>query len=291
MRIAKYWAQVEHTLIDKAGKPLTVRLYGWSDRSQSDAEACARARGAKVSKLPSGGVSNAWYLYDDRPLREMVLEEHSTKESRVVITRSRVGTKVLNTDKVGFIDIDVYHDNHPTLGSAKRHGFFAKLFGKKDPMLEKEEQLRKWFSEHSRIGMRLYRTPNGFRGIFTHALLEPAAGDTQSLLSELGADPLYIRLCKGQECFRARLTAKPWRINGRMLSSAYPYTMFTDERQREECRANDEKMARLIDREAEDYAACRFVEQLGSSWVASEPGRVAELHDRLSGALTDKALA
>ena len=29
---------------------------------------------------------------------------------------------------------------------------------------------------------------------------------------DLGSDPLYVALCERQECFRARVSPKPWRI-------------------------------------------------------------------------------
>ena len=55
------------------------------------------------------------------------------------------------------------------------------------------------------FGFRIYRTRAGFRLLVTSGTFDPSAAETLALLKEFGSDPLYIRLCKAQECFRARL--------------------------------------------------------------------------------------
>lgn len=43
------------------------------------------------------------------------------------------------------------------------------------------------------------------------AFMRPQPGIGSWLLTDFGSDPLYIRLCRLQESFRARLTPQPWR--------------------------------------------------------------------------------
>jgi hypothetical protein len=55
-----------------------------------------------------------------------------------------------------------------------------------------------------------------------HDLFDPTSAITLAALRELGSDPKYVQLAKAQECFRARLTPKPWRCGVRQSSRVYP---------------------------------------------------------------------
>lgn len=59
---------------------------------------------------------------------------------------------------------------------------------------------------------RLYKTPAGFRAIAIHAVVNPDDTVVKQWFSDFQADENYVRLCQIQHCFRARLTAKPWRM-------------------------------------------------------------------------------
>jgi len=58
----------------------------------------------------------------------------------------------------------------------------------------------------------LYRTPAGLRLLATHRLFDPLEPEVAECFQELGADPVYVAMCLNQHCFRARVSAKPWRI-------------------------------------------------------------------------------
>ena len=59
---------------------------------------------------------------------------------------------------------------------------------------------------------RIYRTHSGYRLICTSRLIDHTEmWYALRLLRFLKADPRYIDLCEKQNCFRARLTPKPWR--------------------------------------------------------------------------------
>lgn len=59
---------------------------------------------------------------------------------------------------------------------------------------------------------RLYKTPAGFRIIATHDTVLPNNEVVAEWFDYFHADANYARLCQSQQCFRARLTAKPWRM-------------------------------------------------------------------------------
>ena len=132
--------------------------------------------------------------------------------------------------------------------------------------------------------MRLYRTFAGLRAIVTHDVMDPQSTAALDVLKQLGSDPLYIKLCKAQECFRARLTPKPWRCGCKPNPLRYPIT--------------DQKLLALVRamegglrRPAGSFATCRFLASLGNPFVHPDVLRIVELHDRMTRAMEKAPLA
>ena len=108
MIVPEFWAEgrVQHR---EPGKQVTVRRFGWSDQSISEAQnmADARAReslqriltGAPAQrrepKVPYNGAEGV-------PIREEIVSRHGDE----VITRNSYGARCLNTPKVLFVDVD-----------------------------------------------------------------------------------------------------------------------------------------------------------------------------------------
>ena len=109
----------------------------------------------------------------------------------------------------------------------------------------------------------LYRTAGGLRALVTHELFKPSDGPTLDVLDTLGCDPLYVRLCKTQECFRARLTPKPWRCGQSKPAVRWPWE---GEAQRDRF---DRWLAAYTTSQA-DYATCRFLGELGNGSLHRE---------------------
>jgi hypothetical protein len=121
-------------------------------------------------------------------------------------------------------------------------------------------------------GMRLYRTFAGLRAIVTHDVIDPQSTAALDVLKQLGSDPLYIKLCKAQECFRARLTPKPWRCGCHPNPLRHPIT--------------DQKLLTWYERWKEEYetkqaefATCRFLAPLGNPFMHPEAEQIVGLHD------------
>ena len=74
-------------------------------------------------------------------------------------------------------------------------------------------RIYRFISKHPQWNLRLYRTPAGLRLIATHQLFDALDEQVFNFFQAIGTDPLYVRMCINQRCFRARLTAKPWRID------------------------------------------------------------------------------
>ena len=72
--------------------------------------------------------------------------------------------------------------------------------------------IQKRVDSHRTEQFRLYQTPAGFRIIATHETILPNDSLVAEWFEHFHADANYVRLCQSQQCFRARLTAKPWRM-------------------------------------------------------------------------------
>lgn len=103
-------------------------------------------------------------------------------------------------------------------------------------------------------------------------------------MTELDADPLYQKLCRVQECFRARLTPKPYRCKVKLSLARYPW------------RDEDDKNAflrwqKVYQRQAKEFATCHFVEHLGDQTMTDDEQEMVRLHDELTRANSDLPLA
>jgi len=227
------------------------------------------------------------YEYGAVPLREEVLGQLDGPDARLlaVLTRNGYGSVVLNTERVMFVDIDF-----PATAAGAGKSLFKSLFGgrSKSADQEKEEHARQavdnFIEDNPAWGMRLYRTFPGLRAIVTHDVMDPRSAATLDVLKQLGSDPLYIKLCKAQECFRARLTPKPWRCGCKPNALRHPIT--------------DEKLLSWYERWKADYdarqapfATCRFIASLGNPFVHPEVLRIIELHDEMTRASENLPLA
>jgi len=72
--------------------------------------------------------------------------------------------------------------------------------------------LQKRVASHPNECFRLYETPAGFRIMATHNIVLPSDDVVAEWFEYFYADTNYARLCQSQQCFRARVTAKPWRM-------------------------------------------------------------------------------
>jgi hypothetical protein len=257
MKIARYWTRAEHSEGDTR---ITAR--GWSDTSIDAARQKAREIAQRVAARINAGLEKGEYLYGDRPLPEPVIREFP----RAVVTRNSYGALVLNTDRLMFVDID-----KKARKASSSSSFFSSLFGKQtapavDPAIEAMSAV---VARHN-LSARLYETAAGYRLMVTNRPIESASAESQSLLAEFQSDPLYIRLCKLQESFRARLTPKPWRCGFYKPFVSYPY----------EDEAAFEAWRKKYDTKSADFATCRFIDTLGGNSVDPEFAELTAYHDR-----------
>lgn len=135
--------------------------------------------------------------------------------------------------------------------------------------------------------VHVYRTPAGLRLLATHSLFDPLEAEVAECFKALGTDPVYVTMCLNQHCFRARVSAKPWRIGieGRLKPRPGVWPV-SPERLPE----RREWLARY-DRAAAGFSACRFIESIGRGISNPAAQVVQELHDELCQARSNLPIA
>lgn len=319
MIIPEHWAEARSQHKVK-GQQITVRRFGWSDTSVEDAQAMAQVRADEALRQILSGEpldhrepKTAYNGADGVPIREEVLSRHG----ETVITRNAYGARCLNTPDVLFADVDFSTVSSaravlgtflvllvlalgtgwlmgraevallgalgallfPLLVSARIAALYKTLQGGPEALAKK--RLNAFLNEHPGWAIRVYRTPAGLRLVATHRTFAAADPQVQAFFEAIGADPVYVRMCLNQRCFRARLSAKPWRIGiaAHMRPRPGLWPVHPDRLPLRQA------WVAQYEARAGQYAACRFVERLGSGAEHIDVMPVVSLHDRESRAL------
>ncbi len=318
MIVPSYWAETKRKGT-RHGKQITVKRFGWSNDSLEAAEQMAAERAdAALSALVAGRAINriekkvAYNGADGLPIREEVLERHGEE----VITRNSYGAQCLNSPRVLFADVDHASGTPSRLtllvivalaglaviagllshsaavaaialvivavisGPVARLVFNAALFARGGNIAVARKKIEGFFQAHPAWGARLYTTPNGIRIMVTHKLFSADDSEVAAFFKEISADPLYVRMCQNQKCFRARLTAKPWRIGiGSHMSPRPGIWPVAPEKRAQRTRWID-----MYERKADAFAACRFDRAIGATEVHPAVRSVVAMHDKKSKA-------
>lgn len=276
MKIPKFWAKGSAKGKARDGREVSFSCWRPSDIGEADAQESALSAAKRILDALLAGQKLDRYAYGCIPLREEVTNKMEDGQGNIiaVVTRNAYGSLVLNTERVMFVDIDF-----PPVSAAEaiKH-FFMRLVGqaKKTPESKREEEatasIQQFIVANPSWSLRLYRTFSGLRAIATHDVFDPKSDATIDLLKQMGSDPLYIRLCKAQECFRARLTPKPWRCGYHANTHNYPSDNAEAAQRYEKWKTEYEVRQR-------GYATCRFLGRLGNEMVHPEVSQFVELHD------------
>ncbi len=281
MKIPKYWAQAIQSVRDPRGKWLKLSSWRWSDSSADEARQLALARVKELVDRVQRGETLNRYSYGERPLREETIQTVAGDGSRElgIITRNAYGALVLNAAQAMFVDIDF----EPEAPGATLAAQFRKLSGRATPSREERAvaDVQEWAGRNPGVGIRVYRTSGGLRGLITNELFDPAKESTLEILRELNSDTLYTKLCRDQECFRARLSPKPWRCGIGKPPSRYPWE---DTRSELKYRSWEERYKAASSK----YAVCKLLTQLGSMEVHPDIAPILSVHDQWC--LSDRSL-
>lgn len=292
MMVPEFWAEAR-AFRRLPGRKRVVRRFGWSNVSMTEAAAMAEARLAEaLGQLDSGaGIHGlepkaAYNGADGVPIREEIVSRHGEE----VVTRNAYGALCLNSPRALFADVDF---ERPGIG-ARLGSWIRGLFQAPQPRIQdpseglSRQRIEAFLSRHPDWAVRLYRTPNGLRILATHRPFSSSDPEVAEFFDAVGCDPVYVRMCRNQRCFRARLTAKPWRAGIDFhippCRGVWPVRPENLPRRREWVAEYGEAAAR--------HSACHWIDSLGSGRIDPGLRPVVELHDSRSQALrTDLPLA
>lgn len=318
MIVPQFWAEgrIQHR---EGGKQITVRRFGWSDESEADAQKKADARAGEAlqrllsgEKLPRREPKVAYNGADGVPIREEIVD----RRGDAVITRNSYGARCLNTPDVFFADID-FPSGMPfrfgcaanliligcALGYIWRYGadatgkallLAAVIFGygfagfayrviakvRGGPEVIARRRIAKFLESNPQWNLRVYRTPAGLRAMATHRKMSPDDPEAAACFKALRTDPMYELMCRKQRCFRARLSPKPWRIGMGSHHQPRPGVWPV----KPEHLPKREKWYARYEDASRGFAACRFVENVGSGVVDPDIDSLRQWHDELSKA-------
>ncbi len=256
MKIYRHWA-LEKARITIGREEKEIRCWGGSFTSMEEARANALERASWVQKKVRGQrVETPDY---EAAIREEILEEISPE---AVVTRNRYGAKILNVERLMFLDIDHAPFN------------LMKMFAKRDVKTEAIARIEKLAAtpKYAHLGFRIYETSKGIRVIVTGRDFEARGSEAQALMKDFGCDGLYIVLCLKQNCFRARLTPKPFRLKLVRMKFIYPYEPAQEATQKE--------WLKVYEQASGGFATCRFIKTVGQQGFESP---VVKYHDTETG--------
>jgi hypothetical protein len=255
------------------------------------------------------------------PIREEIVAEHGD----TIITRNSYGAHCLNTPNVLIVDVDddsmegvsaVSTCVLPVLGivTAIPVGWYlgsllsgalvffvltvvapfifhtlvwlrVSLAG--GPRKFALRKFARWVTHHPEWRLRVYETPAGLRAMALHATFDATDPAVTEFFRNVGSDPVYVAMCRNQKCFRARLTAKPWRIgiNAHMKPRPGVWPVAPERLPVRQAWIDE------YERVARDHAACRFIAEYGTGSVHRDADAVRRLHDDLSGATSGRPIA
>lgn len=266
------------------GRSYHLIIWQWSEVSREEAQRRADDRVSELAQKIRAGQQLSRYGYGERPLREEIAQgvTNAAGSEVAIVTRNTYGALVLNAASAMFIDIDFADKG----AAAAAGGGFQWGFGKRAPSQEDQrvERITTWASRYPDVGLRVYRTAAGLRCLIINQVFEPTQSDALDILRAFESDQLYVRLCQAQDCFRARLTPKPWRCNVDTPPPRYPWENNDGEIQYRIWERRYEQASR-------SYAVCRLVKQIGPQQVHPDVAPILTLHDQSTGAEVDRPLA
>jgi hypothetical protein len=293
MKLARYWTREPGEAEGQKGERIRVVARGWSNESLDAARAVARDIARRMAERIASDPSAAkQYEYGERPLPEPVLREfrRGSDTPSAVITRNAYGAVVMNASELMFVDIDREDASAPAAAVQELLSSVLSLFGKPKPAPVSAPTTGtvataiQRVAERNSLAARVYKTAAGYRALIVSAPFEAGSGRSETLLREFGSDALYIRLCKVQESFRARLTPKPWRCGLRPPPVTFPFENPKDDAAFREWEAKYTAAAAR-------YATCRFVEAYGSGGLHTGFEELVQYHDQETKAASGLPLA
>lgn len=253
MKYYKYWAKERyHIQIDGEEKEITLVV--GSCVSLDDAQNKGTLRAQQIEQRIAGQDNQIEY---EAGIKEFVAE---IIDEANIVTVCRYGARVLNTNEYTILDLDDYAKSVWDIFKPLKH------LTKKQRIIYKFER---FLDKHPDLGLdfRIYETSKGIR-VIGKKYLDPNNEKYKKLLSKLNVDWLYLVLSQKQQCYRARLTPKPYRLGITTMRVRSPLTCNTDEYK---------DWAAMYDAASRNYSVVKFIKSIGRDFSSN---RVIQHHDK-----------
>ncbi|PID58799.1 hypothetical protein CSB45_02020 [candidate division KSB3 bacterium] len=254
MKYFKFWIK-EAYKIKINGATKHINILAGSNISKEDARDHAKKQALTIEQRISSNKRKKDY---EVPIKEHVEE---IIDDNNIITICRYGAKILNTTDYTILDLDDYAFDFFDIFKAVRK------MPKKDRIVFKFLERLKKYPE---IGndFRIYETAKGIRVIGKN-YVNPAIKSYQSLMRKFAVDWYYIIMSKKQNCYRARITPKPYRMRIKTIKIRSPLDCET----KEYC-----DWVKNYELSAQKYCVVKHIKSIGRDF-SSEP--IIRLHDSI----------
>lgn len=152
-----------------------------------------------------------------------------------------------------------------------------------------EKKLLLFLQQHPQASFNLYQTPQGFRLIALHDNFTANDDFTQTCFDNLPVDEIYQKLCKVQQCFRARVTGKPWRMG--IKTQFLGYQDFWRDDIAPNFQQQNQDWLNHYNQIAKHYSACHFLKKIGTADSHPNVIQFVQLHDSLCHTTQNLTLA
>ncbi len=239
MKYFKYWVE-EKQLITIDGRPEEIKLLIGSQVSKGEAKREALSKAKEIEERIARRGRKEEYEVGIREYVADIIDESN------VVSVCRYGAKILNTDEYTVLDLDDYRKS------------FWDIFKRRDKLTKKERIVRKFEENIKRFpelgaDFRIYETAKGIR-VIGKSYVDPAARQNIGMMRKMGVDWLYIILSGKQQCYRARLSPKPYRLGIKTMKIRSPLVCETEEYK---------AWAQMYEKASEDYAVVRIIKSIG----------------------------
>ena len=129
--------------------------------------------------------------------------------------------------------------------------------------------------------LRVYRTPAGLRIMVLHDVFQPNDPSVEEFFDSVNSDPQYVWMCKRQECFRARVSPKPWRVLSSDVEQKLDQGVWPVP---EEWIGERNEWVTQYEKASKGYASCRFERHIGSDIVHEKCEKLRIVHDEYCNA-------
>lgn len=264
MKYFKFWIK-ETFKISIDGKIKEIKLLVGSNISKKAATDDAAAQVKKIEQR----------IAERKPKEEydVAIKEHVSDiiDESNIITICRYGAKILNTNQYTILDLDDYPID------------FLDIFKSLGKLTKKERIVFKFQERIKRYPIlgndfRIYETTKGVR-VIGKKYIETSSKKYTSLMNNLYVDWIYIQMSKKQNCYRARITPKPYRMRMRTIKIKSPL----------DCETNEYiDWSEEYEKKSQGYTVVRLLKSIGQDFSNDH---VIKIHDEISNAHKNNTLA